>query len=146
MLSGEKISHSITIPDPEGVGNDLEFRKGYVRAISDLFEDVVLVSIHGNAGPGIGFGDFTGIETFYNKLGIAHASIFQAEIVKATGLRSRGTKDGMKFHLLRNANVPAILTENGFYNGHDFDLMLTSDYRHSIAKAHFDAIMKIEAK
>lgn len=146
LMEAANISHSITIPNPAEFSNDLDYRMGFVHGCKDIAQDVFLISIHGNAGQGDGFGDFTGIEVFYNKQAKEEAQIFQDCIVEASGLADRGIKDGTRLYLLRKAPCPAVLTENGFFNGNDFELMLTKDFRDKIAAAHMRAVLQIECK
>lgn len=147
LLTAHSIRHSITITNPREHADDLQFRAGYTKALTDVFDDVIFVSIHGNAGPGNDFNDqFTGIETFWNEEGKQIAEIFQKHIVRRTKLRDRKIKDGRWLYVLRNATCPAVLTENGFFNGADFDLMMSDEFRSEVAKAHYEAIREIEKK
>jgi len=147
LLTAHSIRHSITITNPREHADDLQFRAGYTKALTDVLDDVIFVSIHGNAGPGNEFNDkFTGIETFANENGEKIAEIFQKHIVRRTKLRDRGVKDGRWLYVLRNAPCPAVLTENGFFNGADFDLMMSDEFRIEVAKAHYEAIREIEKK
>ena len=75
----------------------------------------VLVSVHHNANTGK-WGTWTGTETYsYPKSteGAKLSRIVQTEMVKAYGLRNRGTKTA-NFHMVRESNMPAILTEGGY--------------------------------
>lgn len=78
----------------------------------------VLVSIHHNA-LNSKWGNHGGVETFTmdhpraNPKSVDIARIIQPKIVKAMGLRDRGVKK-MNLHMLRESNMPAILTEGGF--------------------------------
>lgn len=78
----------------------------------------VLVSIHHNALAGK-WGSHGGVETFTmdhpraNPASPVIASLVNPRIVKAMGLRNRGLKKD-NLHMLRESNMPAILTEGGF--------------------------------
>lgn len=78
----------------------------------------VLVSIHHNA-LNSKWGNHGGVETFTmdhpqaNPKSVDIARIIQPKIVKAMGLRDRGIKK-KNLHMLRESNMPAILTEGGF--------------------------------
>lgn len=78
----------------------------------------VLVSIHHNAFQSK-WGNHGGVETFTmdhpraNPKSVDIARIIQPRIVKAMGLRDRGVKK-KNLHMLRESNMPAILTEGGF--------------------------------
>ena len=146
LMKAAKVRHTITIPDPAMFSNDLDYRLGYVNGCKDLLHDVFLISIHGNAGAGEGFGNFTGIEVFYNDKAKREAQIFQDCIVKRSKLADRGIKEGNRLYLLRKSPAPAVLTENGFFNGNDFELMLTEDFQNEIAAAHMEAVLQIECK
>jgi len=75
-----------------------------------------LVSIHHNANTGK-WGNHGGTETFVHptasRASFDIAEIIQRRIVKAMGLRNRGVKTD-NLHMLRESNMPAILTEGGF--------------------------------
>ena len=76
----------------------------------------VLVSAHHNALAGA-WGGHGGVETYVHPTG-SRASyditgIVQPRITKAMGLRDRGVKQ-FDLHMLRESNMPAILTEGGF--------------------------------
>ncbi len=76
----------------------------------------VLVSIHHNANTGK-WGTWTGTETYtyLGKWADAEklAKIVQGRLVKAYGLRDRGTKK-KDLHMLRESKMTAILTEGGY--------------------------------
>lgn len=75
----------------------------------------VLVSVHHNANTGK-WGTWTGTETYSHPKsteGAKLSKVVHAEMVKAYGLRDRKTKTA-NFHMLREAKMPAILTEGGY--------------------------------
>ena len=76
----------------------------------------VLVSAHHNALAGV-WGSHGGVETYVHPTGSRAsydiAGIVQPRITKAMGLRDRGVKQS-NLHMLRESNMPAILTEGGF--------------------------------
>ena len=75
----------------------------------------ILVSIHHNALNGV-WGAHTGTETFIypgSTNGRALANAVHPKLVAAFGLRDRGIKE-QNFHMLREATMPAILTEGGY--------------------------------
>jgi N-acetylmuramoyl-L-alanine amidase len=134
-----------------------DFLEGRTRRANDHQSNLpkLFVSIHSNAGPASSWDDYTfdsarGMEVWHfhgSTKGQKMASIFQNFLVKATGWRNRGTKsrpDG-QFYVLRKTNMPAVLTENGFYNNRfDLPLLMKDTTVETIAKAHVDAIMYIE--
>ena len=76
----------------------------------------VLVSAHHNALAGV-WGSHGGVETFVHPTGSRAsydiADTVQPRITKAMGLRDRGVKQ-YNLHMIRESNMPAILTEGGF--------------------------------
>ena len=68
------------------------------------------------------------------------------ELIKSTGLHSRGMKDGSDLRVLKNATMPATLVEMGFISNDD-DAILLRDNPELFAqvifngiKAYFDAL------
>ncbi|MDX2286946.1 MAG: N-acetylmuramoyl-L-alanine amidase [Bacteroidia bacterium] len=122
---------------------------------SELSLPKIYVSVHANAAasndwnPGV-----RGIEVWHfpgSSIGMRLASAFQAELMRALpGWKDRGIKShaiGSKriFYVLRNTQMPAVLTENGFYTDPDETrLLMTSEIRERIAAAHVAAICRIE--
>lgn len=115
----------------------------------------VYLSIHANAGPAKSSKHWAadsikGIETWYyhgSKTGQRLASAFQQELLKKTGLKNRHLKSRpeKQFYVLRKTAMPAVLTENGFYNNKaEAKLLMTDSMRQKIADAHVAAIMEIE--
>lgn len=75
----------------------------------------VLVSVHHNAFKGV-WGTHTGTETYSypgSVEGAKLAKLVQPRLVNAYGIRDRGTKTA-NFHMIRESNMPAILTEGGY--------------------------------
>ena len=109
----------------------------------------IFVSVHSNAGPGR-WTPASGIETWFfyrSKTGARLAAIFQKHLVKNTSWINRGIKSRPReqFYVLKNTNMPAILTENGFFNNETqvYELMKPA-IRQQIADAHVAAILEIE--
>ncbi|MGV3487301.1 MAG: N-acetylmuramoyl-L-alanine amidase, partial [Tuberibacillus sp.] len=103
----------------------------------------VFVSIHANAN-GSTWNDAHGIETFVyitrSKASMALAAKVQSELVKATGLSNRGVKTA-NLHVLRETNMPAILTECGFMTNRKEAALLESDaFRRKCEQAIVTAI------
>lgn len=89
-----------------------------------------LVSIHHNAFLGK-WGSHTGTETFIypdSAEGMRLAQAVHPEIVKRFKLRDRGIKE-KKFHMLRESNMPAILTEGGYMDSSIDIVALRSEER-----------------
>jgi N-acetylmuramoyl-L-alanine amidase len=73
----------------------------------------------------------------------ANQNIMNAEIVKATGFSNRGKKSA-NFAVLRQTNMPAILTENGFIdNKNDAAKLKSSSFLDKIAEGHVQGLVKI---
>jgi N-acetylmuramoyl-L-alanine amidase len=108
----------------------------------------VLVSVHSNAyGDGKRFTVPRGIETYYYELsraGLRIAEVFQENLIQVTGWVDRGVRKG-DFQIIRDTEMPAILTENGFYtNREQCEYLLDPAWRERIAEAHAEAITEIE--
>ena len=114
----------------------------------------IFVSIHANAGPtGTGLWSVAkGLETWFKydcDVSQYLAEIFQRFLVIKTGLKDRGIKSKNKkqFFVLRNMpfDIPAILTENGFFNNRsEVELLLDDSFVKNVAEAHVAAILEIE--
>jgi N-acetylmuramoyl-L-alanine amidase len=75
------------------------------------------------------------------------AAIFHRQLIAQTGMNNRHLRSKVtgQFYVLRATRMPAILTENGFYNNRfDLERMLTEEFRQTVADAHVAAIMEIE--
>lgn len=148
------IAYFEVVPEVQ-VGNFLKERVRRVNHLSSALPKL-LVSIHANAGPAASLQDYTGdgirgIETWFfhrSTKGRNMAAIFQRHLIKRTGLKNRHLRSKVRgqFYVLRASRMPAILTENGFYNNRiELPLMLTDAFRQQVADAHVSAILEIEA-
>lgn len=115
------------------------------------------ISVHSNAaGNGSAWLSASGIETFYYNQGTAGhrmAKIFQDKLVAATGWKNRGTKNRVRsktgalvpLFVNKYTDMPAILTENGFYDNLEECQKLTQpEWRQKIADAHIEAMKQID--
>lgn len=102
-----------------------------------------LVSIHINAGGGRGFESYIYNGNYPNKTKTNHfRTIIHDEIIGATRFRDRGKKEA-NFYLLRESQMPAILTENGFIDSaSDANQLKDHNYLQKIAYAHARGIAK----
>jgi N-acetylmuramoyl-L-alanine amidase len=96
------------------------------------------VAIHANAY-GETWNDANGIETYVYptkpKEAYELAQKIQQHLVTLTGLRNRGVKTA-DFHVLRETDMTAVLTECGFYtNKHEASLLKTEGYQRTCVKA-----------
>lgn len=151
-LKEEGIAYYDVVPDCETVGSFLQDRvkraNSYATPLPKIF-----VSIHSNAAPTNKpneWANATGVETWYcqnSEVGRTIASIFQQNITAATGFTNRGLRDTSKspLYVLLHTTMPAILTENGFYNNKaQAALLMKDEIRQKIADAHVDSILYIE--
>jgi N-acetylmuramoyl-L-alanine amidase len=154
MLSEAGVEYMVTVPlDPNHqIGDALKLRVDRANA-HESEKQKIFLSIHSNAGPTEvqdAWSDAHGVETWFfhgSKIGAKLATIFNDHIVKATLLKDRGikSKEEKQFYVLRKTQMLAILTENGFYNNRrEVEQLLRDDFRQTIAKAHFDAIVEVE--
>lgn len=98
------------------------------------------LSVHMNSGGGTGFESFV-----YLNAGVpttTYQSAIHEEIMKVIGLRDRGKKQS-NLHVLRESNMPALLTENGFIdNALDSAKMKDQNWINSVARAHVSGLEK----
>ncbi|RMF28527.1 MAG: N-acetylmuramoyl-L-alanine amidase, partial [Bacteroidetes bacterium] len=136
------------VPDVEEVGS---FLKGRVDRANNLQSDLpkIFVSVHANA-TGDEWSEPTGIETWHHHnsaKGRKIAAVFQKHLVAATGWKNRHLKTTREkgLYVLEKTNMPAILTENGFFsNKQQARDLMKDEIRQKIADAHVAAILEIE--
>jgi len=99
-----------------------------------------LLSVHINAGGGTGYEDF-----IYPGVGTpttTYQSLIHEEIMKLVNFRDRGKKTA-NFHMLRESNMPALLTENGFIdNAEDAAKLKSASFIENIARGHVNGIVR----
>lgn len=129
------------------------FLEGRVERANEKVSDLpkIFLSIHSNAFGNSGWDTPKGIETWHfheSRTGQALARVFQKHLIEKTGWANRQLKSypgSKQFYVLRNTNMPAVLTENGFYtNKEECALLMKNDIRQKIADAHVAAILEIE--
>lgn len=150
------IQYFNVVPE-ENVGSFLPERVQRAnQKVSLLNLEKIFISIHGNAVDGST--SASGLETWYfvnSASGQKIASVFQRHLMfKLNDATNHEWKDrgirtfkrvGKNFYVLRSTNMPAILTENGFYsNEAECRLMLNDAIQQKIAEAHVAAILEIE--
>ncbi|MDZ5711672.1 N-acetylmuramoyl-L-alanine amidase [Jeotgalibacillus haloalkalitolerans] len=130
----------IRVDDPTGrVDVALSIR---VKRANDFGADAY-ISAHHNAYEGV-WGTHTGTETYVmepasaNPKSMALASAVHPGLVKAMGLSDRGIK-AANFHVLRETNMAAILTEGGYMDSSIDIKRMRSD---TVLKAAGEAIAK----
>lgn len=150
-LDKQKISYYITVPE---VDID-DFLKGRVDRANNYKSDLpkIFVSVHANAAPAANsesWSPASGIETWFfhgSKRSQKLASVFQKHLIEKTGFKNRNIKSQPtgQFYVLRNTNMPSVLTENGFYNNKiEAAELMKPEVRQKIADAHVAAILEIE--
>lgn len=118
-------------------------------AIANEVQGNLYVSIHANAAenPAI-----NGVENLYypselypgdDRNNKRLAEIFQTEMVRHLGAFNRGIFAREKLYVIREAKMPAVLTEIGFLtNKVEEDKLATDDYRQQAAQAIYQSILK----
>jgi len=127
------------------------FLKGRVLRANNKHSDIpkIFLSIHSNAGPGR-WTSAQGLETWFyhgSRKGKKLAAVFQQELVNTLGWLNRGIKSQQsnQFYVLSRTNMPAILTENGFFNNRkEVYLLKDEEIQKKIIQAHVDAIQYFE--
>jgi N-acetylmuramoyl-L-alanine amidase len=134
----------LRLDDPTGV-NDIPLKERSDRSVS--WGANVHIDIHANAY-GNGWNEANGIETFVFKHTEAESSklanIVQENLIKYTGLKSRGVKEA-GWHMIQYTKAKAkILVEAGFMTSKkEADLLKSDDYRKTVAKAIVDALVMV---
>ncbi|MEH7504337.1 N-acetylmuramoyl-L-alanine amidase [Neobacillus drentensis] len=102
------------------------------------------LSIHINSGPStaLGYEDFIYSGLSNTSKTAQYQDIIHAEVMKMNQLKDRGQKQA-NFHVLRESNMPALLSENGFIsNDHDVALMKQNSWIQKVAQGHANGIAK----
>ena len=140
------IENKILVPEKEDIS--LEERCRRVNNIYKERKDVILISIHANAGGGTGWEAWTSVgETksdYYAKLLYNSAGNY----LKGWKIRtnySDGDPDWeSQFYILKNTRCSAVLTENMFMdNEKDCRFMMSDEGIETLAALHVDAIITI---
>ena len=107
---------------------------------ANTWEADYFLSIHINAGGGEGYEDY-----IYPGIGgvtKAYQSNIHSEVMKLVNFQDRGMKTA-NFHVLRESNMPALLTENGFIdNSRDATKLKSASFIEAIARGHVNGIAK----
>lgn len=107
---------------------------------ADLF-----LSLHCNAfnGRARGYEDFIYSKLPSGSMTRNYQAVLHDKVWRASGIPNRGKKQA-NFHVLRESNMPAILTENGFIDHpEDAKLMKQAVWRDKVATAHAEGIVEI---
>lgn len=150
-LKARGVSFFITVPEID-VDDFLQERVERANNLRTTLPKI-FVSVHANAAPAASPESWAlarGIETWYfhgSKSGEKLAAVFQKHLIAFTGFRDRKIKSrpASQFYVLSKTKMPAILTENGFFNHKSEALELMKPaVRQKIADAHVAAILEIE--
>ena len=102
------------------------------------------LSIHCNSfnGSAKGYEDYIHSALSDSSTTAKYQDIVHSEVMKLNQLQDRGQKKA-NFHVLRESNMPALLTENGFIdNAQDAALMKQSSWRQKVAQGHANGVAK----
>jgi N-acetylmuramoyl-L-alanine amidase len=99
------------------------------------------LSIHINSGGGTGFESF--IYPGAGQTTLKYQKYIHEQVLRQSHLRDRGLKQA-NFHVLRESNMPAILTENGFIDHKNDAAMLKNiSFINSLARGHVNGIAEV---
>lgn len=102
----------------------------------------IFISIHVNAGGGIGFESFIWNGSV-SAATISNQNVIHAEIMKQIGGRDRGKKRA-NFAVVRESRMPALLTEAAFIdNDQDAARLKDPGFLDSLALGHANGIVKV---
>lgn len=100
-----------------------------------------LISVHINAGGGVGFESYiyNGSYNGKNKTNQLRNKVHQS-IIKEVDFKDRGRKEA-NFHMLRESNMSAVLTENGFIDSKtDANKLKKDSFLDRIAQGHVSGL------
>ncbi|ABC61291.1 N-acetylmuramoyl-L-alanine amidase [Geobacillus phage GBSV1] len=111
-------------------------------AIANKLKADLLISVHINAGGGTGFESY-----IYNgnvsPATIAYQNVIHQELMKAIGNVTDRGKKRANYAVLRETNMPAILTENLFIdNANDAAKLKSEQFLQQVAYGHVQGIVK----
>lgn len=99
-----------------------------------------LLSVHINSGGGTGFEDY--IYPTASAAAVKYQNVIHAEIKKEVDFQDRGKKKA-NFHMIRESNMPSILTENGFIDHpSDAGKLKQQSYIERIAHGHVNGLVR----
>ncbi|MFA9423773.1 MAG: N-acetylmuramoyl-L-alanine amidase [Sedimentibacter sp.] len=110
----------------------------------DLYDKIVLVSVHANALTGV-WGTQNGTATFYypnNMIDKAFAEVIQKNLIAKTKLNPhRGGVVGGNFQIIRDVKMTACLCECAFMdNLAEAKMLITDDFRQACAEGIFNGL------
>ena len=102
------------------------------------------LSIHCNGfdGTARGYEDYIYSGLSESSRSAYYQDTMHREITKVNQLTDRGQKKA-NFHVLRESNMPALLTEKGFLdNARDINLIRSSAWRQAVAQGHVNGLTR----
>lgn len=144
LLDQAKISYMQIVPED----HDVSVADRVKRANAFLStKPKIYLSVHSNAD-NEEWSAPRGIESYcyrYYSKSERLAKTFQSALTTQVGWVDRGVKIA-NFYVLKYTQMPAVLTENGFYtNQEECIRLLDNEWRDRIAYAHYLAIKELEA-
>lgn len=139
ILEATGVPFEILAPETEDVS--LSSRVKRANEIYQKDKSAYLVSIHANAGGGVGYELFTSPGKTKSD---EYAKVIYDEVhYQFKEWRMRGIKED-NFYILKKTSCPAILCELGFMdNADDYERLMSDEFRNRLAIAHANAIIKI---
>jgi len=148
MMTRDRINYVNVAPELEDVS--LNERVKRANSYHGQGNRCIYVSIHANAGGGTGYEVYTSQgETHSDKAATVFFEEFRKEfpdIRMRTDLSDGDVDKEANYYVLKNTAMPALLTENFFMDNEQEcrDYLMSSEGRDRIAKAHYQAILRIE--
>lgn len=111
---------------------------------ANTWQATYFLSIHINSADSSakGYEDFIYSGLSDSSQTATYQNILHEEITKVNGLFDRGKKKA-NFHVLRESNMPALLTENGFItNAEDAAKLKDANWRQKVAEGHVNGLAR----
>jgi N-acetylmuramoyl-L-alanine amidase len=150
MLKEADIDHFIIVKEEQ----DISLSERVIRANNVNMGNngrSIYISVHANAGGGTGYSVYTSVgETRSDKMATVLFNEMAKEFPDMRGRKDMSDGDVDKeaqFYVLKYTHMPAMLSENFFMDTltPDCELIMSDEGRERVAKAHFRAILAIEA-
>lgn len=125
---------------------DVALQNGRMKtAVSNKVD--ACISVHHNAGPSNGYGNYTGVEIIVHDNASTACKNLANNILKylpsKTGLKNRGLKYSTYFTMVMRQSFPTMIIEGGFMNGtNDVKVIKTASYQKGYAQAIVDGLIK----
>lgn len=137
VLQNEYTGHSIRMSREKDTTVSLTQRTNAANA----WGAHIFLSIHANAGGGTGFETFRLVQRGSATTMVVQKAV-HAAVLAVSGWRDRGQK-WANFHVLRESNMPAVLTENGFIdNAADVAKLKDAASLRRLGRAHAEGLAR----